>query len=79
MFCYDLEVPADFTPVNEDGEVDRIELWPLKNVIASVRDSFDIKSNGNLVVIDFLVWHGYITPENEPDYIAVVLGLRGSA
>ena len=79
MFCYDLEVPADFTPVNEDGEVDRIELWPLKDVIASVRDSFDIKSNCNLVVIDFLVRHGYITPKNEPDYSAVVLGLHGSA
>ena len=79
MFCYDLEVPADFTPVNEDGEVDRIKLWPLKDVIASVRGSFDIKSNCNLVVTDFLVRHGYITPKNELDYIAVVLGLHGSA
>ena len=79
MFCYDLEVPADFTPVNEDGEVDRIKLWPLKDVIASVRGSFDIKSNCNLVVTEFLVRHGYITPKNELDYIAVVLGLHGSA
>lgn len=79
MFCYDLEVPSDFTPVNEDGEVDRFELWPLKDVIATVRDSFDFKSNCNLVIIDFLVRHGYITPENEPDYMAIVLGLRSSA
>jgi len=79
IFCYDLEVPADFTPVNEDGEVDRFELWPLKDVIASVQDSFDFKSNCNLVVIDILVRHGYITPENEPDYMAIVLGLRNSA
>jgi isopentenyldiphosphate isomerase len=79
MFCYDLEVPVDFTPVNEDGEVDRFELWPLEDVIASVGDSFDFKSNCNLAVIDFLVRHGYITPENEPDYMAIVLGLRSSA
>ena len=59
-FCYDLEVPPDFTPVNEDGEVDRFELWPLKDVITSVRNSFDFKSNSSLVIMDFLVRHGYI-------------------
>jgi isopentenyldiphosphate isomerase len=76
MFCYDLEMPADFTPVNQDGEIDSFELWPVEDVSARVRDSFDFKFNCNLAIIDFLIRHGYITPENEPDYVAIVLGLR---
>ncbi len=76
MFCYDLELPADFTPVNTDGEIDRFELWPIGKVAARVRDSFDFKFNCNLAIIDFLVRTGYLTPENEPDYIDIVLGLR---
>jgi len=76
MFCYDLEMPEDFTPVNQDGEVDSFELWPVADVAARVRDSTDFKYNCNLAIIDFLVRHGYITPENEPDYVAIVLGLH---
>jgi hypothetical protein len=76
VFCYDLEMPADFTPVNRDGEIDRFELWPVEDVAARIRDSADFKFNCNLVVIDFLVRHGFITLENEPDYLDVVLGLR---
>ncbi|NKB60350.1 MAG: DUF4743 domain-containing protein [Alphaproteobacteria bacterium] len=76
VFCYDVEMPAEFVPVNRDGEIDRFELWPVEEVAARIRDSFDFKFNCNLVIIDFLVRHGYITPENEPDYMAIVLGLR---
>ena len=76
MFCYDLEMPADFTPVNTDGEIDEFELWPIDRVAARVRDSFDFKFNCNLAIIDFLIRHGYLTPEIEPDYVDIVLGLR---
>ncbi len=76
MFCYDLELPADFTPVNTDGEIDSFELWPVEEVAARVRDSFDFKYNCNMAIIDFLVRYGYLTPETEPDYMAIVLGLR---
>ncbi len=75
-FCYDLELPADFTPANQDGEVERFELWPVQDVADRVRDSFDFKYNCNLVIIDFLIRHGVITPENEPDYLALIQGLR---
>lgn len=76
MFCYDLEMPADFTPVNQDGEIDSFELWPIEDVAMRVRDSFDFKYNCNLAIIDFLIRHGYITLENEPDYMPIVLGMR---
>ena len=76
MFCYDLELPADFTPVPTDGEVDEFYLWPVEKVAETVRDSFEFKFNCNLVVIDFLIRHGLLDPDTEPDYSALVHGLR---
>lgn len=76
MFCYDLELPEDFTPRVTDGEVEEFYLWPVEKVAAIVRDSFEFKFNCNLVIIDFLIRHGVIDPDNEPDYAALVLGLR---
>ena len=76
MFCFDLELPADFTPAPVDGEVESFSLWPIEKVAARVRDSFDFKFNCNLVVIDFLIRHGVLNPDTEPDYAAIARGLR---
>lgn len=75
MFCYDLELPADFVPLNADGELAAFYLWPLERVAATVRDTREFKFNCNLVIIDFLVRHGWIAPD-DPDYAAIVDGLR---
>jgi hypothetical protein len=79
IFCYDLELPADFTPDNQDGEIDLFELWPIGDVLDRIQNSFDFKFNCNLVIIDFLIRHGILTPENEPDYMAIAHGLHRSA
>jgi len=76
MFCFDLELPDDFVPVPVDGEVETFSLWPVERVAETVRDSFDFKFNCSLVVIDFLIRHGVLTPDTEPDYAALVQGLR---
>jgi len=76
MFCYDLELPEDFTPAPADGEVEEFYLWPIEKVAATVRDGFEFKFNCNLCIIDFLIRHGVIDPDNEPDYTALVHGLR---
>lgn len=75
LFVYDLTLPADFVPVPGDDEIETFSLQPIDEVIETVRSSFDFKFNCNLVIIDFLVRHGYITPD-EPDYIQIVAGLR---
>ncbi|NIA71133.1 DUF4743 domain-containing protein [Pelagibius litoralis] len=77
-FCYDLELPADFVPQNSDGEVESFELWPMEKVLAVVRESEDFKFNVALVIIDFALRHGILTPDDEPDYQAIVEGLKGS-
>jgi len=52
LYCYDLELPEDFTPRAADGEVEAFELWPIGRVMQTVRDSDDFKFNVNLVLID---------------------------
>lgn len=75
LFLYDLEVPADFTPRNNDGEVERFELWPIDRVAQSVSSSDDWKFNVNLTVIDFLIRHGWLRPDHA-DYLEICQGLR---
>jgi len=58
-----------------DGEVESFELWPLQRLAETLRDGEAFKPNCALVAIDFLVRHGYIDP-GEPDYLAIVAGLR---
>ena len=75
MSCFDLELPADFTPAANDGEVHSFELWPARRVFETVRDTVEFKYNCNLVLIDFFVRHGMLSAD-DPDFIPIVSGLR---
>jgi hypothetical protein len=76
MFVYDLDVPADFEPRNTDGEIESFRRMELDEVAERVRQSDDFKFNVNLVLIDFLIRHGRLCPDSEPDYVELVRGLR---
>lgn len=76
MFVYDMELPADFEPRNTDGEIDEFYLLPIEEVMETTRDSSDFKFNCALVNIDFFIRHGFLTPENDPDYLEILKGLR---
>ena len=75
MSCFDLELPEDFTPAANDGEVHSFELWPAARVFETVRDTTEFKYNCNLVLIDFFVRHGMLSAD-DPDFISIVSGLR---
>ncbi|MFZ1413925.1 MAG: DUF4743 domain-containing protein [Defluviicoccus sp.] len=75
LFLYDLELPLDFAPVNADDEIASFELWPIAQLIETVRDTDAFKFNCALVVIDFLMRHGYLDPDGA-DYVALAEGLR---
>lgn len=75
LYCYDLELPADFEPRNTDGEVESFTLLHVEEVAKIVRDSDEFKLNCNLVIIDFLLRHGWFAPDSE-EYLALALGLR---
>jgi len=75
LYCYDIELDESFTPVCTDGEVEEFYLMPIEEVVEIVRTSNDFKVNCNLVIIDFLVRHGYLSSDDK-DYIEIVNGLR---
>lgn len=75
LYCYDLELPADFSPLCTDGEVDSFELLPIEEVMVLVSETDEFKLNCNLVIIDFLIRHGYINSDH-PEYSSLVTGLR---
>lgn len=76
LFLYDLELPADFVPDNADGEHEAFYLLPVADVIDLLRRGDDFKFNVPLVIIDFLIRHGVIDGENEPDYLDLISGLH---
>ncbi|KAI3923662.1 hypothetical protein MKW98_011292 [Papaver atlanticum] len=75
LFCYDLKLPGDFVPTNEDGEVESFKLIPVKDVANIIRRTEFFKANCCLVIIDFLFRHGYISPE-DPGYLNLLQSLR---
>ncbi|XP_038878620.1 nudix hydrolase 20, chloroplastic-like [Benincasa hispida] len=64
LFCYDLKLPENFIPKNQDGEVEGFRLLPVTNVANVIRRTQLFKHNCALVIIDFLFRHGYIIPES---------------
>ena len=62
-FVFDLELPLDFVPQNADGEVQRFELLPAKECLEKLF-SPDFKTTSAPVVVDFMIRHGFINPEN---------------
>lgn len=75
QYCFDLELPAYFQPMPRDDEIEGFKLMPIDEVAAIVRETEQFKFNCNLVIIDFLVRHGLIGPD-DPDYVAIVQGLH---
>ncbi|KAJ2777487.1 hypothetical protein H4R18_005131 [Coemansia javaensis] len=75
LFAFDLELPAGFVPRPNDGEVDSFHLWPLDEVVDRIRRG-EFKPDCAMCIVDFLVRHGYLTAENEPDYPDIVSNLH---
>lgn len=75
LYVYDLELPPDFVPSAADGEVEEFMHWPVEQVAETVRTTREFKPNCNIVLVDFFVRHGIITPESR-GFIALVAALR---
>ena len=75
LYVYDLELPLDFVPSAADGEVEEFMHWPVEQVAETVRTTRSFKPNCNIVLVDFFVRHGIITPESR-GFLALVAALR---
>lgn len=75
MFVFDLELPEDFIPKPVDGEVESFTLMPVSKVMDIVEHTEQFKDNCALVLIDFFIRHGLLTPSH-PDYLKIVKALH---
>ena len=75
LYNYDLLLKETFQPENTDGEVEAFYLQPVEHVAEKVEKTEAFKTNCNLVVIDYLIRHGKLTPEM-PDYFEIAQGLH---
>ena len=53
LFCYDLELPHNFIPKNNDGEVLKFYLWPIDKILKIIKTSRRFKFDSALVIINY--------------------------
>ncbi|KAK0881540.1 hypothetical protein LTR87_004681 [Friedmanniomyces endolithicus] len=74
-FIYDMELPPDVVPKPQDGEVGEFYCMSVEEVQAALlREEF--KPEPAAVLIDFLIRHSFITPENEPEFVEITTRLH---
>ncbi|KAI0395002.1 hypothetical protein F5Y17DRAFT_425611 [Xylariaceae sp. FL0594] len=68
IYTYDMELPEDVVPKPHDGEVGSFTLMSVGDVQAALlRDEF--KPDAAVVLVAFLVRHGVVTADNEPNFV----------
>lgn len=67
LYVFDLELPEEVIPQPNDEEVSEFVLLTVDEVKKAMFDR-EFKANCNLVMIDFFIRHGIITPDDEPEY-----------
>ncbi|XP_043217721.1 nudix hydrolase 24, chloroplastic-like isoform X3 [Amphibalanus amphitrite] len=69
-FCFDIQLAPDFQPRNQDGEAEEFMLVTPKELMELVC-SPEFKTTSAPVTLDFLIRHGFITPNNEPRFLEI--------
>lgn len=70
-----MELPQDVIPRPHDDEVSSFTLMTVEDLkSALLREEF--KPDSAAVLIEFLIRHSFITPENEPDFDEINTRLR---
>ncbi|KAH8174915.1 NUDIX hydrolase domain protein [Sarocladium implicatum] len=75
LYVFDLEMPIDIIPTPGDEEVEEFVLMEAGEVMERML-AREFKPNVCPVMIDFLMRHGIITPDNEPDYVEICTRLH---
>jgi len=68
IFVYDLELPTSFAPDTHDDEVSDFYMMSINEVKEAIVSS-EFKSDSAVVILDFLIRHGCIDPDSEPNFI----------
>lgn len=78
LHAFDIELPIDFMPHNQDGEVERFMCLPLPELWAILKQPDQFKPNTAWVMLHFLLRHGWLdVSDQEARYLAKHLSLLG--
>jgi 8-oxo-dGTP pyrophosphatase MutT (NUDIX family) len=75
QYIYDLELPPEVIPKPNDDETIDFQLLTIPEVKAALADG-KFKPNCAMLLLEFFIRRGILTPENEPDYIEIVSRLH---
>jgi len=70
QFVYDLEVDKNVIPEPNDDEVEDFQLWTVDHVQEAMAEG-QFKPNCAMVLLDFFIRHGILTPDNEDNYAEI--------
>ncbi|RLV95620.1 Uncharacterized protein JA1_000873 [Spathaspora sp. JA1] len=72
-YIYDIEFENEYDVIPKpiDGEVSEFKLMDLQEILTKLEHK-QFKPNCGMVIVDFLIRHGYITPESEPNYFEIL-------
>ncbi|KAI9035781.1 thiamine pyrophosphokinase-related protein [Aspergillus affinis] len=70
-YVYELKLDANTIPEPGDSEVEEFHLWTVDEVGKALKRG-EFKPNSAIVLVDFFIRHGILTPENDPDFLEIV-------
>jgi isopentenyldiphosphate isomerase len=74
-YVFDLKLDSQTIPTPGDNEVEEFKLLSIPEVQEALARG-EFKPNCANIMIDFFIRHGYLTPENEPDFLEIVARLH---
>ncbi|KAK4548928.1 hypothetical protein LTR36_008701 [Oleoguttula mirabilis] len=75
IYVYDLELPETIIPKPQDDEVEEFYCMNVEEVQRALLQN-EFKPDSAAVLVEFLMRHGIITPESEPDYVEISMHLH---
>lgn len=74
-YTYQLELDSSTIPKPRDSEVECFSLYTVDEVLYALKQG-QFKPNSAIVIVEFLIQHGILNVENEPDYSAILSHLH---
>lgn len=75
IYVYDIELPNDIVPTPHDDEVASFNCMTIEQLKSALLRE-DFKPDSAAVLIDFMIRHGIITADNEPDFVEINMRLH---
>ncbi|MCJ1394453.1 hypothetical protein MMC18_007331 [Xylographa bjoerkii] len=75
IYVYDLQMEKDIILNPGDHEAENFALWNIEQITQALKAG-EFKTNCALVLLDFMIRHSLLSPEEEKDYIEILARLH---